>query len=468
MKVLPAPLLAALILVGPAGESPPGAASTSPSPARNTEPGYPGKGVVRQDPLEPERGVFDERITAAIARHREQIIGLRHDIHEHPELGNREYRTSALVADHLQSLGLEVTTGIAHTGVVALLTGGRPGPLVAVRADMDALPVTEATDLPFRSRVRTEYSGREVGVMHACGHDVHTAIGLGTATVLAELKAELPGRILFIFQPAEEGAPAGEEGGASLMVAEGVLDDPRPAAIFGLHTDTIPVGQVTWTPGPAMAAVDHFTIRIRGTQTHGAMPHQGIDPIVTAAQLILALQTIPSRTLDPVQPCVVTVGSIHGGERFNIIPDTVLLDGTVRTYDADVRDTVERRMNEIVANITAAAGAEGELHYGRGSPPLINDLLLTRLMIPTLEAVLGESSARERPPSMGGEDFAVFAGEVPGFFFWLGVVKEGTVSGPHHSPTFRADDSAIPVGIRAMSNLVADFLSLHEDPFQGG
>ena len=398
-------------------------------------------------------------IDAAVARRLPEIVELRHRIHQNPELGNREFETAKLVAEHLRGLGLEVTTGVAHTGVVAVLEGGRPGPVVAVRADMDALPVTEDTPFEFASTVRTTYLGQEVGVMHACGHDVHTAVQLGVASVLASLAAELPGTVKLIFQPAEEGPPPGEEGGASLMVEEGVLEDPRPEAIFGLHTFAeMEVGQLGYTVGPAFAAVDRFVIDVHGRQAHGAAPHFSIDPVVMAAQAVTALQTIRSRTLPPLEPSVVTVGVIRGGERFNIIPASVRLEGTVRTYDPDVRDTVERRMGEILEGITRAGGGSFELDYLRSTPATINDPGLAARMLPSLEAVVGSDNVMEIEPTMGGEDFAEFANVVPGFYFRLGMVKSGTTSGGHHTPTFQADDGAIEVGMRAMSRLIIDYL----------
>ena len=407
----------------------------------------------------PPVGVMDVQIQQAVRKHRDHIINLRHHIHQYPELSNREFKTAQLVAEHLRALDFEVRTGIAHTGVVGILKGGKPGPVVAVRADMDALPVTEKTDFLFKSTVRTTAGGHEVGVMHACGHDIHTAVQLGVASVLAELRDDIPGTVLFIFQPAEEGAPAGEEGGASLMLEEGVFEDPRPEAIFGLHASAgMPVGTVGYTIGPALAAVDHFYLTIKGTQSHAAAPHRGVDPVVMAAQIVMALQTIPSRSLDPIQPSVVTVGMIHGGEKFNIIPEEVQLEGTVRSYDEGVRDTVERRMREIADGITRAGGGSFTLDYGRGTPPTINDPELSNKMVPTLMQVLDAENVIEDSPTMGGEDFAYFALEIPGFFYWLGIVKEGTVCGPIHSPTFRADDDAVPVGMRVMSNLLIDYL----------
>ena len=399
-------------------------------------------------------------IDAAVALVQDSIIRLREHIHQYPELGNREFKTAELVANHLRALGFdEVQTGVAHTGVVGILRGGRPGPVVAVRADMDALPVTEFTSYPFRSTVRTTYLGQEVGVSHACGHDIHVAVQLGVASVLAGMRDELPGTVKFIFQPAEEGPPPGEDGGARMMVAEGVLLDPAPSAIFGLHSFAeMEVGKVGFTSGPALAAVDHFKIRILGLQAHGAAPHLGIDPIVMASQAVSAFQTIRSRNLPPLEPSVVTVGIIRGGTRFNIIPHVVELEGTVRTYNPDVRDAVEQRMGEILAGITAAGGGTYELDYDRGTPATINDPALGERMLPTLARVVGEENVVDLDPTMGGEDFAYFANEVPGFFFRLGQVIPGGTSGGHHTPDFQADNSAVPVGIRAMTNLLLDYL----------
>ncbi|MGH7341512.1 MAG: M20 metallopeptidase family protein, partial [Candidatus Rokuibacteriota bacterium] len=312
------------------------------------------------------------------------MVQHRRHLHQNPELGNREFETARLVADHLRALGLEVDTGVAVTGVVAILRGGRPGPVVAVRADMDALPVTEDTPYPFKSTKRGTYLGQDIGIGHACGHDVHTAVQLGVASILAGMRNDLPGTVKFIFQPAEEGLPPGEEGGAKLMVREGVLEDPRPAAIFGLHTRaSLDVGVIGWAPGPTLAAADVFRIVIRGRQAHGAMPHLSIDPIVTASQVVLAFQTIRSRNVSPFEPSVVTVGMFRGGTRNNIIPGEVELQGTVRTYREDVQTTIERRMREILDGTTAAAGATYEMTYTRYVPPTVNDTVLTERMVPT-------------------------------------------------------------------------------------
>ncbi|MFQ5679004.1 MAG: M20 family metallopeptidase [Gemmatimonadota bacterium] len=401
------------------------------------------------------------RIDEAVERQAAEIVELRHRIHANPELGNREFETAKLVADYLRTLGFdEVDTAIAHTGVVGVLRGGRPGPIVAIRADMDALPVTEETPYPFRSVKEATYLGQKVGVMHACGHDIHTAVGLGVASVLAEFREELPGTVKFIFQPAEEGAPPGEEGGAELMVREGVLDGPRPQAIFGLHSRPAShVGELGYTSGPALAAVDHFRVEILGKQAHGAYPDESVDPVVMAAQAVMGLQTIRSRNLPALEPSVVTVGIIRGGERFNIIPGRVHLEGTVRTYSPEARDLVELRMGEILEGITAAGGGSYTLEYERGTPPTVNDPALVRRMLPVLARVVGEGHLREEEPTMGGEDFAYFANEVPGFYFWLGTTRPGTESGGLHTPTFMGDDAAIPVGIRAMANLVVDYLT---------
>ncbi len=405
-----------------------------------------------------------EKIDEAVERFSDEIIELRHLIHQHPELGNREFETARLVVEHLRKLGFDdVQTGVAHTGVVATLKGGKPGTVVAVRADMDALPVTEITPYHFKSTVRTTYLGQEVGVMHACGHDIHTSVQLGVASVLASMRDEIPGTVKFIFQPAEEGAPPGEEGGADLMVDEGVLENPRPTAIFGLHTlAAMEVGRVGFTVGPALAAVDHIRIKIRGKQAHGARPEESIDPIVMASQVVMAFQTIRSRNLPPLEPSVITVGIIRGGTRFNIIPAEVYLEGTVRTYNPDVRDTVEKRMGEILAGITQAAGGTYELDYERGTPATINDVTLAEEMLPTLSRVMGRDRVEVLEPTMGGEDFAYYANEVPGFFFRLGMVKPGTTSGGHHTPNFMADDSSIPVGMRVMSNLLLDYLRMKQ------
>jgi amidohydrolase len=389
------------------------------------------------------------------------VIEIRHQLHQNPELSNREEKTAALVADYLRKLGLEVKTGVARHGVVAVLKGGRPGPIVAVRADMDALPVTEQTNLPFASKVRAIYLGQEVGVMHACGHDIHTAVQLGVATVLTAMRSELPGTVKFIFQPAEEGAPPGEQGGASLMIKEGALQDPRPSAIFGLHAfSEMAVGDIGYSEGPAMSAADTWEVKIVGKQAHGARPELSIDPIVTAAQFVQALQTIRSRTMSGHEPGVVTIGSIHGGQRHNIIPAEVSLSGTIRTFRSEMSALAEKRLREILKGVTEANGATGEVvRYDRFAPATINDTTLTRETVPALERAVGKTHVSQIPPAMGSEDFSFFANEIPGFFYRLGQVKPGTTTGDHHTPTFLADDGSIPVGVKAMSYIIYDYLA---------
>ena len=409
-----------------------------------------------QDPL--------ARIDQETAKVTPAVTEIRHQIHQNPELSNREEKTAALVADYLRKLGLEVQTGVAHHGVVALLKGGLPGPVVAVRADMDALPVTEQTNLPFASKVRTTYLGQEVGVMHACGHDVHTSVQLGVATVLSAMKATLPGTVKFIFQPAEEGVPPGETGGASQMVKEGVLQNPRPQAVFGLHTfSEMALGNIGYSEGPALSASDTWEVKITGRQSHGARPELSIDPIVTAAEFIQALQTIRSRSFSGLEPGVVTVGTIHGGQRHNIIPADVTLTGTIRTFKPEMSTLAEARLRAILKGVTEAAGATGEVvRYERGAPATINNAALTREAALSLERAVGKQHLSVIPPSMASEDFSFFANDVPGFFYRLGQVKAGTTSGDHHTPTYLADDGTIPVGIRAMSVVVLDYLTRHK------
>ena len=402
----------------------------------------------------------DAQVSAAVERLAPAIVAMRHRIHQNPELGNRETKTAELVAQHLRSLGMEVRTGVAHTGVIGILKGGRPGPVVAVRADMDALPVTEDTDLPFKSTVRTTYNGQEVGVMHACGHDIHVAVQLGVASTLAGMKDRLPGTVLFVFQPAEEGPPLGEKGGAKLMLEEGAFADPKPSAVFGLHSfAAMEVGKVGWIEGPAFAAATEWRATVRGKQAHGASPEESIDPIVTASQVVTALQTIRARNLSPFTPSVVTVGIMRGGERLNIIPAEVKLEGTVRTFDVGVQDVVERRMREVFDGVTRANGGSFTLEFNRAYPLTVNDSTLARRSRPTMERVLGRTNVVAIPPVTGGEDFSYFANTVPGFFYRLGTTKPGTKSGGHHTPTFRADDASIPVGMRVMSSLLLDYLA---------
>ncbi len=398
-----------------------------------------------------------------VARVMPQVIAWRRDIHQHPELSNREVRTARLVAEHLTSLGLEVKTGVARTGVVGLLRGGRPGPVVALRADLDALPVTEQADVPFRSTATAEYNGQQVGVMHACGHDNHVAILLGAATVLAGMKSEIPGTIKFIFQPAEEGPPIGEEGGASLMIREGVLENPAPGAIFGLHVWPERVGTVLWRAGPFMAASDQLRIVVTGKQTHGALPWGGVDPITVASQIVLGLQTIVSRQVDITRvPAIVTVGSIQGGNRGNIIPDSVVMLGTVRTFDEEMRADIKGRIERTASSIAQAAGATAATDFpGVSNPVTRNDPELTERMLPTLRRVAGEGNLLRSELQTPSEDFAWYQQKVPGLFVYLGIVPTGrdpATAPRNHSPFFFADEAALPVGVRLMVNLALDWL----------
>ena len=390
-----------------------------------------------------------------------KVIAWRRDIHQHPELGNRETRTAALVAEQLRKLGYEVKTGVAHTGVVGVLKGGRPGPVVALRADMDALPVTEETDVPFASKVRTEYKGQQVGVMHACGHDGHTAILLGTAEILAGMRDRLPGTVKLVFQPAEEGAPEGEEGGAKMMVAEGVLDSPKPDAMFALHLAAFPAGVIAYRSGPTHAGEENLKIKVKGRQTHAALPWLGVDPVALAAQMVLALELIPNRQVDPTLPNIVSISMIHGGVRSNILPDEVAMEGTVRYLDPAKKDDLMQRIRRTVESIAESAGAKAEVTFSSYSPPNTNDPALTKAMEPTLRRVAG-AGLMDYPPVTVSEDFAFFREKVPGMYFFLGINKPGVGFGeaePNHSPRFYVNEDALLVGVRAMANLAIDYLT---------
>ena len=385
-----------------------------------------------------------------------KVVAWRRDIHAHPELSNRETRTAELVAQHLRALGMEVRTGVAHTGVVGVLRGGRPGPVVALRADMDALPVTEEVDVPFASRVRSTYNGQEVGVMHACGHDAHVAMLMGAAEVLAGMRQQLPGTVKFIFQPAEEGAPAGERGGAELMVEEGALDAPKTDAIFGLHVFPYPVGEIRYRPGATMASADVLRIVVRGRQTHGAMPWGGVDPVVVAAQIVLGLQTITSRQVDiTTAPAIVTVGVVNGGVRYNIIPDSVVMAGTIRAFDNTVRRDIHDRVRRTAQSIAQSAGATAIVVVDTGPPVTFNDPALTERMLPTLRQVAGANRVGLAPMLTTAEDFSRFQQKIPGLFFFLGIGN----SAPNHSPRFFVDEAALPVGVRALAQAAVDYLS---------
>ncbi|HLQ69158.1 MAG TPA: amidohydrolase [Gemmatimonadales bacterium] len=393
----------------------------------------------------------------------EKVVAWRRDIHAHPELSNRETRTADIVAQELRALGLEVRTGVAHTGVVGVLRGGKPGPVVALRADMDALPVTEEVDVPFASKVRATYNGQEVGVMHACGHDAHTAMLMGVAEILTSMRNDLPGTVKFIFQPAEEGAPAGEQGGAALMIAEGALENPKPDAIFGLHVFPYPTGEIRYRPGGTMASSNSFRIVVHGRQTHGAIPWAGIDPIVIASQIVLGLQTIASRQIDlTAAPAVVTVGAINGGVRNNIIPDSVVMIGTIRTFEDAVRRDVFDRVRRTAESIAQSAGASAFVAIDSGNPVTYNDPALTERLLPTLRAVAGATHVSLGPPITAAEDFSRYQERVPGVFFFLGITPPGTdprTAAPNHSPRFFVDEAAFPIGIRALAHAAVDYLA---------
>lgn len=414
---------------------------------------------------DPPAAVQRAEVAAAAGALRDKVVAWRRDIHEHPELGNREFRTAALVADHLRSLGLEPETGVAHTGVTAVLRGGRPGPRIALRADMDALPVTEQTGLPFASTVTAEYNGQDTGVMHACGHDAHTAILMGVAEALAGMRGQLPGEVLFVFQPAEEGPPEGEEGGAKLMLEEGIFDRFRPDAVFGLHAfSSLNADQLAVRAGPTMAASDTFGMRVIGRQTHGSRPWGGVDPIIAAAQIISQAQAIVSRQVDiSHQPAVLTFGTIHGGVRHNIIPGEVELTGTIRTFDEDMRADILARLGHVAGHVAAANGAtvEARIPVREGYPVTFNNEALTARVRPSLEAAAGKDKLIEMPLVMGAEDFSLYAREVPGVFFFLGATPVGqdpAAAPSNHSPHFDVDEAALDLGLRAMLQVSLDYL----------
>ena len=395
-----------------------------------------------------------------------EVIKWRHHIHQNPELSNREYNTAKYVAAHLKKLGLEVTENVAHTGVVAVLNGSKPGKTVALRADMDALPVTERVDIPFASKVKTIYKDTEVGVMHACGHDTHVAILMGVASVLTELKKEIKGKVKFVFQPAEEGPPEGEEGGAELMVKEGVLKNPDVDAIFGLHINSfLEVNKIGYKPGGTLASATSFEIKIKGKQAHGSAPWSGADPIVAGAQIINNLQTIVSRNLDLTnEAAVVTIGRFESGIRSNIIPESAYMEGTIRALDYDMRDKIYDRLGEIVINTAKSNGVEAELILGNPYPITFNDLKLTEIMKNTLIRVAGKENVILSRASTGAEDFSYFANEVPGLFYRLGgMPKENHPNKgySHHTPDFYVDDEGLLLGIKTMANLAIDYLNLN-------
>jgi len=389
-----------------------------------------------------------------------KVVAWRRDIHQHPELSGQEVRTARLVADHLRAVGMEVRTDVGGHGVIGVLRGGRPGPVAALRADMDALPVTEEVDLPFKSTVRTTYNGQEVGVMHACGHDTHVAILMGAAEVLAGVRDRLPGTVKFIFQPAEEGGP---EGGAGPMIRDGALENPKVDAIFGLHVGPGPHGSLRYRAGPLLAAGDNFRIVVRGKQTHAAAPWKGVDPLVVGAQILLGLQTLVSRQVDlTTAPAILTVGAFNGGVRQNIIPDSAVMIGTIRTFDEGMRKELHARLTRTAESIARSAGATAEVRIDVGVPVTINDPALTARMLPTLRRAAGPGNASEGPLVTASEDFSRFAQKVPALFVFLGVTpksQDWRTAAPNHSPRFFADEGALPVGVRAMAGLAVDYLA---------
>ena len=398
--------------------------------------------------------VPDAEIRAAADALAPALVETRRDIHRHPELGNREFRTGKLVAERLRTLGIEVRYPVAKTGVVGILKGARPGAVVAVRADLDALPIQERNDVPYKSE--------NAGVKHACGHDAHTTILLGTAEVLSKMKDRLPGTVVFLFQPAEEGTPEGEDGGADLMIKEGALDQPKVQAVYGLHMDpTLEIGEVGWSIGPIYASSDRFVIEVQGKKTHGAYPHTGLDPIPVAAEMVQALQLIVSRQFDALSPKVLTVGSIHGGNRFNIIADQVTLEGTIRTLDAAVRRDMKERIQRTVTGVATTNGLTAALRWvGEGNLATMNDVALTRASVPSLQRVYGAAQTREVAPQMGAEDFAALADRVPGLYIKMGVRNEAKgITAMIHTEDFDIDEGVLPLGVKAMSTLVWDYLA---------
>ena len=398
----------------------------------------------------------EQRIARQAEAMRDRLIAQRRDFHMNPELSNREERTARVVAERLRAIGLEdIKTGVAKHGVTAVLRGGLPGAVVAVRADMDALPIEENIDVPYKSKT--------AGVKHACGHDVHTSVGLGVAEILAGMKAEIPGTIKFIFQPAEEGPPVGEEGGAKLMVKEGALANPRPQAIFGLHVmPNVEVGKVSFNSGATMASSDRFTIHIRGKKVHGAYPHEGIDAIAVAAETVSALQMIRSRRTDAIEPLVISVGIIEGGNRFNIIADDVKLEGTIRALDEGVRQQAHVLMRNTVAGITNAFGATFDLEFQENAALTYNDPALVEETLPVMRRVMGADNIVARRPQMGAEDFAYFQREIPGFYYFLGVGNKAKgITAMIHTPEFDVDEDSLVTGTRVMANVLVDYLERH-------
>lgn len=396
-----------------------------------------------------------------------KVIEWRRDIHQNPELGNREFKTAEKIAKHLKSLGIEVQTGVAHTGVVGLLKGNKPGKVVALRADIDALPVLERNDLPYKSTVKGEFMGNEVPVMHACGHDTHTAILMGVAEILSKNKDKIKGTVKFIFQPSEEGPPPGEEGGALLMVKEGVMENPKVDAIFGLHINSqTPTGMIRYKSGGTMAAAQSFTIKVKGKQSHGSQPWSGVDPILISAKIIDGLQTIISRETELTnEAAVITVGKITSGVRFNIIPESAEMIGTIRTLDYDMKDKLNKRMVEMVSTIAKAYGGEATCEIKDATDITYNEPALVDQMLPTIQRVAGAENVVTAKAVTGAEDFSYFQREAPGFFFFLGGMTPGTTeSFPHHTPDFKIDDSGLILGVRTLTEMSLDYLNSDKTP----
>ncbi|MFE3870992.1 amidohydrolase [Flavobacterium sp. ZS1P70] len=394
-----------------------------------------------------------------------KVIAWRRDFHQNPELGNREFKTGEKIATHLRSLGIEVQTGVAKTGVVGILKGGKPGPVVALRADIDALPIKERVNIAFASKAEGEYNGQTVPIMHACGHDTHIAILMGTAEILASIKNDLKGTVKFIFQPAEEGPPEGEEGGAELMIKEGVLTNPKVDVIFGLHINAqTEVGKIKYRPKGTMAASDWFTIKIMGKQTHGAYPWLGVDPIVTAAQIVMGLQTIISRNVNITEsPAVVSVGQISAGVRSNVIPEELIMNGTIRSLDSKVQQLVHSRVKQIATAIAESAGATADVTITNKTGITYNDPSLTEKMLPTLLAVAGKENVLLTPAVTGAEDFSFYQEKIPGLYFFLGGAPKGkpiAETAPHHTPDFYIDESSFVLGMKVMSNLTLDYMEM--------
>ena len=408
--------------------------------------------------------VSPQRLDGLASEVQPQVVEWRRWFHQNPELSNREFGTSEKIAGILRDMGIEPRTGIAHTGIIAVIEGGKPGPLVAIRTDMDGLPVTEQTGLPFASTATDVYNGQDVGVMHACGHDAHMSMLLGAAWVLNSVKEDLAGSVMLIFQPAEEGPPPGEEGGASLMLEQGIFEPAMPEAVFGIHVGiSTPGGQIAVRPGPLMAAADRYQITVKGRQSHGAMPWNGVDPIVVASQIVLGLQTIASRQLDvTLAPSIISVGRISGGVRNNVIPDQVELEGTIRSFDEDMRRDIHARMERTARSIAEAAGAEVEFELDLGNPPVVNDPELLARMMPALKRAAGDNPVNTVTPQTVAEDFSEYANVAPGLFLFLGNGPPGvdpvTLPG-NHSPYFDMHEPNLEVGVRVFSNLVADYLS---------